>query len=275
MNLHKSLAALLCAVALTACEKNAVRDLTGPLPGAGIRFFNFALGAPAVQFYAGDTKITATYTETCRNAANPPVTANDTLCLAQGVEATTGITFGGVTSGRRYTAIVPGQYTFSGRTTAAADKGTVVSTVPATIEAGKFYSYYQSGTFNATTKTSDGFIVEDDFPAKIDWTVSMVRLVNAVSNAPPVTLYARNLETNQEYTIGGAVAYKEAGDFVEIPPGTYNLRARATGATTDSYTVANVAFEPGTVYTMSTRGDFTSTSTTAVNRRFLDNTINR
>ena len=147
--------------------------------------------------------------------------------------------------------------------------------MPGTIEAGKFYSYFTSGVYNTTTRTADGFIVEDPIPNDIDWSVTNVRLVNAVHNAPAVTLYAKNVETGVEYTIGGPVAYKAAGEFVAIPPGAYDLRARAAGATTDSFTRANVALEAGRHQTIATRGDFTSTSTTATNRRFLDNTINR
>lgn len=275
MNLHRSVAALLCAVALAACEKNAVRDLTGPLPSAGIRFFNFSVIAPSVHFYAGDTKLTASTSELCSGASNPPVTAGDTVCLNQGNESAAGIAFGGVSAGRRYTAIEPGQYTFSARTTATADKGTVIASLPATLEQGKLYSYYLGGIYNSTGKTADAFIVEDDYPDTIDWTVSMVRLVNAVGNAPAVTMYAKNNETGTEYTIGGPAAYKSASAFTVLPPGSYNLRARAAGATTDSFTRTNATFEPGIVYTVTTRGDFTSNSTTAANRRFLDITINR
>lgn len=274
MRFHRAFSAVLCAVALVACEKNAVRDITGPLPTAAIRFFNWSVGAPSVHFYAGDTKLTATLSADCSGAANPPVTANDTLCLTEGIQSTAGIAFGGVSSGRRYTGIDAGQHTFSARVTdpERADYDKAISGVSATLEAGKFYSYFQSGFYNATTQTTDGFIVEDNFPQEIDWTVSTVRFVNAVSNAPALTLYAKNVETNEEYAIGGSIAYKSGGEFVEIPPGAYNLRARAAGATTDAYTRANVAFSPGRVNTIATRGDYTSTSTTAANRRFLDNT---
>ena len=119
MSLHRSFAALVCAIALTACEKNAVQDLTGPMPSAGIRFFNWSLNSPSVHFYAGDAKLTATTSASCSLASNPPVTANDTLCFTEGIQSTAGIAFGSVSSGRRYTAIEPGQYTFTGRTTAA------------------------------------------------------------------------------------------------------------------------------------------------------------
>ena len=41
---------LCCAIALAGCEKNAVQDITGSLPGARIKFFNFGVNAPQVNF---------------------------------------------------------------------------------------------------------------------------------------------------------------------------------------------------------------------------------
>jgi len=52
MNTFRSIAVLLCAASLAACEKNAVQDITGTLPSAKVRFFNFGVGAPGVNFYA-------------------------------------------------------------------------------------------------------------------------------------------------------------------------------------------------------------------------------
>ncbi|MDP9348242.1 MAG: hypothetical protein M3P24_03730, partial [Gemmatimonadota bacterium] len=60
MNLHRTFAVLLCAATLAACEKNAVQDITGPVPSARVKFFNFGVNAPQVNFYANDTKMTAT-----------------------------------------------------------------------------------------------------------------------------------------------------------------------------------------------------------------------
>ena len=60
MNRHTSLAALLCAGLLSACGKDAVQEvITAPLPAARIRFFNFGVNAPGVNFYADATKMTA------------------------------------------------------------------------------------------------------------------------------------------------------------------------------------------------------------------------
>ena len=257
MTRFRAFAALLCAAAFTACEKNAVQDLTGPLPEAQIKFFNFGIGAPAVTFYANDTKMTAIYTVT-------------------GEESTVGTGYGGVAAGDYYTGIEPGQYTLSGRITAAADKGTPISTLPVTIEAGKRYSFYQSGVYDATTKTVDSFIVEDPFIDERDWSVAYVRFVNAIYNADPMTLQAKNRDsTGAVVTIGGPVAYKSAGEFVAVPNGVYDLSARYTGATTNAISRTSVSFVAGRVYTIAARGDITVTSTSASNRPFLDYTTNR
>ncbi|HLE56573.1 MAG TPA: hypothetical protein VJB15_05765, partial [Rhodothermia bacterium] len=104
MNRYGSFAVLLCAAALASCdyEKNAVQDITGALPSARIKFFNFGVNAPGVNFYANDTKMTAIFTAT-------------------GTEATTGVVYGAVGAGGLYSGIAPGQYTLSGKIAAATD----------------------------------------------------------------------------------------------------------------------------------------------------------
>lgn len=273
MRLNRSLTALLSLVALVACEENAVRDLTGPLPGAQVKFYNHSVGAPAVHFYAGDRKMTATTSALCQAAQDPPVTANDTVCVTIGREATGGVGYGDVGSGGLYVGIEPGQYALTGRTVGASG-GTAVGSVTSTLQDGKSYSYYLSGIYNATSG-SDAFIVEDNFPATIDWSVATVRFVNAIGNSQPMTLYATNVETGQEYAIGGTVAYRSAGAFTQVPPGTYDLAARVEGSTTDRIIREDTPFEEGRVYTITARGDMTVTSTTAATRPFLDLTRNR
>jgi hypothetical protein len=256
MNTHRAFAALLCAALLSACDKDAVQQLTGPVAGARIKFFNFGVGAPAVTFYANDVKFTA-------------------VTSATGTESTLGTTYGGVGSGGFYSAIEPGQYTLSGKITATVDKGLAISNVTATLEDGKNYSFYQSGFYSTTAKTVDGFVVEDAFPAEIDYTQAYVRFVHAISNANPLTLYAKNTATSVDVPIGGAVAYKAGGAFTPVPAGSYDLGARYAGVTTNAISRTNVAFAAGKVYTIGARGDITITSTTATNRPFLDNTANR
>jgi len=275
MNRYGSLAVLLCAAALASCDykKNAVQDITGPLPVAGIKFFNFGVNAPGVNFYAGNTKVTAISSASC---TTPPLSD---ACTTTGIESTTGVVYGGVGAGGLYSGMAPGQYTFSGKIAAATDKDLAISNVAATVADGKYYSFYQSGIYNTTAKTVDAFIVEDPFPAEIDYTVAYVRFVHAISNANPMTLYAVNTSTATEVAVGAAVAYMAGGAFTALPNGVYNLSTRYAGASTNAMTRTAVSFVAGRVYTITARGDITVAPTTtgcvAANRTCLDNTLNR
>lgn len=258
MNRHKSILLLLLAVASASCEKNAVQDITTVPSGAAIRFFHFGVNAPGVNFYADGTKMTA-------------------LLSATGVELTTGVVYGGAGVGSTgyYSAIAPGQYTFTGKIAATTDKDLSISPVPFAITSGKYYSYYMSGFYNTGTKTVEGFVVEDPIPP-MDYAQTYVRFVNAISNSTPQILYARHTVTGVETAIGGAIAYKGAGAFTALPPGSYDLNTRASGSSTNVISRTAVSFNAGRVYTISARGDFTIASTgTATNRAFLDNTANR
>lgn len=250
----RSAAALLCALALTACDddEGGIQKLTEVQPAARIKFHNFGVNAPGVNFYANDTKVTA-------------------ISSATGSESTLGTAFGSVALGNHYASLTPGQYTFTGRIAAATDKDLVVSTLASTLEDGKAYSLFLSGPYNTTTKQVDAFVVEDPFVDEIEYTTAYVRFVNAIHNAPPLTLYVKGTAAGAtEAPVGGEVAYKAAGPFVAVPAGAYDLFVRRTGQTTNAITRTGVSFTPGLVYTVSARGDITITSTTATNRPILD-----
>ncbi|HUQ48383.1 MAG TPA: DUF4397 domain-containing protein [Gemmatimonadaceae bacterium] len=256
MNRYLRIAGVLCAAVLSSCEKNGVQDITVPAPASRIRFFNFGLSAPSVNFYANDTKMTA-------------------ILSATGAEAVTGVAQGGVGSGGFYEGIAPGTYTLTGRISAATDKDLVISTVSAPIADGKWYSYYISGPYDAATKKAEAFVVEDPVPAR-DFTVAYVRFVNAISNSSPMVLSAKHQTTLAVTPIGAAISYKGAGAFTAIPSGVYDISARATDASTDLVVRTGVSFSAGTVYTIGARGDATISSTgTSANRPILDNTANR
>ncbi len=253
-----SIAVLLAASMLAGCfDKNAVADITGPATGARIKFFNFGVSSPSVNFYANDIKVTA-------------------ITSGTGIESTSGVAYGGVGNGGYYSAIVPGSYLFNGRITATTDNGLQVVKLTSTIEDGKAYSFYASGLYDATAKTVDGFIVEDPLSAIIDWTQATVRFVNAVYNSQPMILYAKNQTNGVEVAIGGAVAYKGAGAFTPMGVlasgvgSTYDLSTRLAGSSTNIMTRTGVTFSAGRVYTIAARGNLTVTST-----QLLDNTANR
>lgn len=261
-----SIAALLGVAFLSACGDSAVQKITTALPGSAIKFYNFGVCGttqttttscmPSVNFYANDTKMTA-------------------ISSTSGSESSLGTAYTAVGNGGFYSGIAPGQYAISARMSAAGpDKDVPVSNTPVTLEDGKSYSYYLSGFYNTTAKTVDSFIVEDPLPA-VDFNTAYVRFVNAISNSNPMTLYVKNPTSGVETAIGGETAYKNATPFVAIPGGPYDLSARYTGSATNVISRAAVGFSPGRVYTISARGDITITSTTAINRPFLDNTTNR
>jgi hypothetical protein len=246
MNRPLSFALLLSAALLSSCDlfqKHDVRTITGPLPNARIKFFNFAPSSPKLNFYAGDTKMTAVTS----------TTGSDTL----------GVVYPTAASGGLYAGIAAGQYTVSARLATPTDQNLAISNTPATIEDGKFYSYYLSGVYNTTTKTAEAFLVEDPIPAgDIDFTVASVRLVNAISNGTgDLTLYAKNPNTGVETAVGTAVAYKGAGAFVSVPFGVYDLSVRYSGSSTNLTSLSTQSFVGGHVYTISARGSTATTST--------------
>jgi hypothetical protein len=255
----RSVAALLAALALTACDddEGGIQKLTEVQPAARIKFFNFGLGAPGVNFYANDVKVTA-------------------IGSATGAEATTGTAQGGVGNGGLYSSLTPGQYTFTGRIAAATDKDLAVATLASTLEDGKAYSMYLSGPYNIAAKSVDAFIVEDPFVDEVDYSKAYVRLVNAIHNAPALSLFIKVPGAgNPELPIGDAVAYKSAGAFVAVTGGAYDLVLRRAGSTTPVVVREGVSISNKFVYTVGARGDLTVTSTTAANRPQLDFTANR
>jgi hypothetical protein len=260
MNRYRNIALLLCAALLPGCGDSAVQDITGPVPSASILFFNFGVGAPDVNFFAGDTKLTA-------------------ISSSSGAESPLGTGYGEVAAGGSYTAIAPGAYTLSGRISdTLTDHELPISSLSTTIEDGRAYSYYLSGAYDAAAKSVDAFIVEDPIPATIDYSVAVVRFVNAIANAGPMTLYATSTDEATAGTalaVGDAVAYESAGTFTSLPPGVYDLATRIAGASTDALTRAAVSFQAGRVYTISAIGDITVTDPDAAGAPFLDNTANR
>ncbi|MEY4608808.1 MAG: hypothetical protein RL625_1025 [Gemmatimonadota bacterium] len=273
----RTLAALGAALVLSACgidlETTAVQDITAPADGGYVRFFNFASGAgaasaaPSVNFYAGDTKVTA-------------------INSATGVEAASGVAYGGVGNGGLYSNLKPGPYTFAGRIIGApVDNGLPISQIAATVAPGKYYSVYQSGLYDAVNKVSDGFVVEDPIPAAFDFSQAYIRFVHASSNSNAMTLTVTNTVSTVAFTIGEAIGYKKASGFSTVPAGTYNIAGacgttcNSTGAgnATTAVTRTGITVSAGRYYTIALRGDVTlnPATTTLANRLQFDFSANR
>lgn len=246
----RALAAVLCVTALTACDKNGVQNIAAPASGAYIRFQNFGVNVPGVNFYANDQKLTAISTANC----TPPTAA---ACTTTGIEATTGVTYGGSANAGNYSMVTPGQYKLTGRLAATTDNGLAVASLDAPLTDGKYYSYYISGIYNTTAKTSDSFLIEDALPTTFDYTKAYVRIVNASPNSQPITVSITAQGTTTAIPVATAVAYKSASPIVNAPPGTYDITITYGGATA---TFTNFPMVGGHVLTLALRGDATSTS---------------
>ncbi len=259
----RTLALLLGAALVASCGDQANQVIAGPEPNAvtRIRFFNFSVGGPGVHFYANDTKVAG--------AAEVGFTQDRFLGTATGgTESITGTAFGGVTSGGYYNSIAPGTYTFNARIAATVDNGLKIANIVKAIESGKKYSVFLSGAYDATAKTTDGFVVEDPYSESYDWNNVQVRFVNTSYNSSPMTLYAKNQTTTAETAVGADVAYKGAGAYVTLAAGTYDFRAYVSASATNPFTRTAVSLTAGRIYTISTRGSATT-------GQFLDNTANR
>src|SRR2546423_13169459 len=125
---YTSIAVVALAGLLSACGTQEVPNIAGPSPNSRIRFFNFGVNAPSVNFYANETKMTAIQSTT-------------------GTESTTGIAYGGVAAGGAYDENDPGQYTLTGRIAAATDKDLPISTATVTNAHGKYSSFYIHGVY--------------------------------------------------------------------------------------------------------------------------------
>ena len=260
MNL-RSITLALGAVLLAGCSKDGVQSITAPVNGAQVRFSNFAVVAPpatavpAVNFFANDAKLTA-------------------ITSGTGQESTLGTGTGLAGNSGLYSVLSPGAYTLTGRVAATTDNGLAIASLPVTLADGKRYSVYMSGYYNTTTKLTDAFMVEDVFPAEIDYSTALVRFVNASPTAPAYQLSARNPTTGAEIAVAVAAAYKSASGFARIPSGVYDLVFRG-GSVDQTGLVKGASFLAGRVYTVTIYGDITVSSTTASNRPRVDLATNR
>lgn len=248
----RALAALLSAVALAACEKNAVQEITSPVSGAFVRFQNYGVSTPGVNFYANEQKVTAISTAGCTPPTNPQ-------CTTTGIESTTGVVYGTSANGGNYAMLPAGQYTLSSRIAATTDNGRAVSSVSIPLADGKFYSYFVSGIYNATAKTTDAFVVEDDLPTSFDYSKAYIRFVNASANAATISATTTLQGTTTATTIAANLAYKSASAFATVTPGLHDITVTYSGIST-TFTGQNLI--GGHVLTLTLRGDATSSSTT-------------
>ncbi len=252
-NINYILLALM-AIMFAACDKNAIQDINTTPVGAYFRVHNFAVGGPTVNIYANEVKISAIGSTT-------------------GIEAAAGIAANGIFPGTNsYLSLEPGSIVLKAKVPALAtvNAGVTTNITTQSVVAGRYYSYFTSGIYDATAKTTDAFIIEDILPA-IDTGMAYVRIVSAIPNsATGFNLTGVNTTTLASITIAPATGYKAASPFVKVPNGIYNLTSVNTSTPVNTITRAAVSFSKGFIYTITTRGTTLTASTLG-----LDLTRNR
>ncbi len=103
----RPLAVLLGVILLASCDKNAAQVISAPTAGSAVKFFNFGVGDPSVNFYADDAKLSAVSSTACSSAVDG--TTKDSTCLTTGNEPVTGTAYGvAAIGGGLYASLAPG-----------------------------------------------------------------------------------------------------------------------------------------------------------------------
>lgn len=242
-------------VMFSSCEKNAVQELPSIAIEAQVKLFNFAPNSPSVNFFSDTTKISAIVSTT-------------------GIVVATGTAYGSSFPASNYITIAAGSSTLTAKipSTATADANLAVSNLLATVESDKYYSFYTSGIYNTTTKTAEAFIIEDIIPVR-DTSSAYIRFVNAISNAAPLNFVAKSTTAGSvEVSLATGIAYKAGSEFIKVPQTTIDVYLRNASSTTNLVTRTAISLIKGRAYTITARGDITSTGTT---KPALDFTSNR
>ena len=242
---------MLCAVSFmfNACDENAIPELTEPLAENAtlVKFFLNAEEAPSINFYFDEKKISSV--------------ASSTAGAVQGNN------YGSVFPSNAYALITAGTFNIYAKDL----EGNVIATKSATFEADKNYSAYLVGAADS----HEIFVLEDDLPLadniKIYW-----RFVNTMTNIPfAVDAYAIKAEVAatvdapaqpvKVVPLGNNLAFKQAGDYIELESGKYTFKAFASGTdyqveTSTPYIQNTVTLaSKGRVYSTQIRGNYRAT----------------
>lgn len=241
---NKIIAVLVLGLILTACDENAIPELTEPVPEnpTFLKFFFHVENAPQANFYLNDEKVTAVNSS----------------------EEVQGFGYKGVYPSNAYSLVPSGSYDVNVKDL---DLVTMAS-AQVTLDPDKNYSAYLVGT----TDNFEVFVMEDALPAndpvKIYW-----RFVNTMAEMPfnvdayavkaavPATDDSPAMDA-QAISLGSNIAFKEGGEYVELIPGSYTFKVFETGSdydpeTSTPYIQHSVTLSTlGRIYTTQIRGTY-------------------
>jgi hypothetical protein len=88
-------------------------------------------------------------------------------------------------------------------------------------------------------------VIEEETMPQLDRNKSYVRFVHLSPDAPAVDITLPDGTILFENT-----SFTEAGEYIEVDPGSYSLQVRPTGTEQIVLTLPDVRFEPATVYSV-------------------------
>jgi len=250
-NIKLKTIAFISLIAITfSCEKNAIPEVTEPLDDSAtfMKFFFHVEEAPDANFYLGNEKITA------ENSSNS--------------DEEQGSDYGSVSPSNAYSIVPAGQQEIR----AVDIESNELASVNLSLNEETNYSTYLVGT----TSNYEIAVIEDNLPendnVKIYW-----RFVNTMANMPfNVDAYAvkdaveesedEPAQTTQIISLGSNVGFKEAGEYMELDPGSYSFKVFATGTdydveTTEPYLEHSLTLASlGRIYSTQIRGTYSEES---------------
>jgi len=259
--------ATLGLVLLNACGKQTTFPDIIREPSANhgqVRFYNFVMNGPTVNFYANGIKSTS-------------------IVSATGEEAATGVGWGGthpsigyveipVGTNVKIDAITPKNMVIPANNINNYEKSLLAAslTIPK-VEGLKQYSVYLCGLWDKVTQKGKAFYIEDQLPG-VDTSKVFMRFVNSgVEEAGPLRFVVTNRDTLiGSFIISESIPYATATSFVAVPYGVYDLKLYTMQG--DSLIRNGITLNPDRVHTFALRGNILSKTPIAP---FIDNVQNR
>lgn len=267
--LYKIAAVLAAGFMFGACEDdrgNAIPDRTEYVTsGSMLKMYNHAEGSPQVNFYLGNEKVSAA----------APVASAPTIIR--------GLPFGSTYPSRYgYASVKSGDFTLSVIDTITSEtKGTAIELANRSVKLEEGAT--QSAFLVGTAGNYELMVTKDVLPP-VSFNKIYFRFMQTLANAPynfdvwavrqkvAATATAPEIP-EQRIQIASNIAFKEVGEYVEVPRGSYRIEFYKAGSTaledlytaypTSSATAAITTLSLGRVYTIFLRGTWSSPAKTS------------
>lgn len=242
------------ALLFSACEKgtlveNTVYEKLAPADTkyAYVKILNLTPSSPVLTYYMDGTKFSAGYT-------------------ASGAEAS-GFAYNGLYPDLGYASVTPGAHALAGKilSTATVDPGLEVLTSPITLEGGKYYTLFTTGTYSTVDKKIASSVVVQDVRPTLDTSKVFVRFAHFYNGTGNLDVVKDAAATGPK--IVSNVAYGTVSGWMEVPnPGQgtgISVKVFFNNAGTPTPLAAagsTLSFTKGRAYTIYVRGITGSTT---------------